>query len=63
MEVLAMDKVMQIVNFLVVNYQAIITAVVSILTSIIAVSLLIPGDQPEKALQGIADFLSKFSKK
>lgn len=34
-----------------------------VLTGLIGLSLLIPGDQPEKALQSLLDFLKKFSKK
>lgn len=58
-----MDVVIKIVNWLVANYQVCITALVGILSGIIAICMLIPGEQPEKALQGIVDFLSKFSKK
>jgi hypothetical protein len=35
----------------------------SLLSAVIAIALVIPGDQPEKALQGVVDFLKKFSKK
>jgi hypothetical protein len=34
-----------------------------LIVAIIAVCMLIPGDQPEKTLQKIVDILSKFSKK
>ncbi len=34
-----------------------------VLTGLIGISLMIPGDQPEKALQAILDFIKKFSKK
>lgn len=40
-----------------------LAAVMSVLGALIALFLLIPGDQPEKALQGVLDFVSKFSKK
>ena len=36
---------------------------VAALTALIAVFMLIPGDQPEKALQKVVDFLAKFSRK
>jgi hypothetical protein len=58
-----MDKVLQIFNFIATNYQAIISALIGILSSIVAIALMIPGDQPEKTLQSIVDFLAKFSKK
>lgn len=49
--------------FIAQNYQPILASILGILSGLIAIFLLIPGDQPEKALQGIVDFLSKFSKK
>lgn len=54
---------MKVVEFIVANYQAIISAIVALLSGVIAVCLLIPGDQPEKFLQSAVDFLSKFSRK
>lgn len=41
----------------------ILGAVTALLTALIGLFMLIPGEQPEKFLQGIVDFLSKFSKK
>lgn len=35
----------------------------SLLVAIIAIALVIPGDQPEKFLKQVVDFISKFSKK
>lgn len=58
-----MDKLISVFNFIVQNYQAILTALIALLTGVIGVCLLIPGDAPEKQLQGIVDFLAKFSKK
>jgi hypothetical protein len=40
-----------------------IAAFVAVLTALIGFFMLIPGEQPEKALQAVVDFLSKFSKK
>lgn len=34
-----------------------------IISGIIGISLIIPGEQPEKFLQGALDFLKRFSKK
>lgn len=58
-----MDTLMIIFNFIMTNYPAILSGVTAVLTGVIAISMIIPGEQPEKALQGIVDFLSKFSKK
>jgi type VI protein secretion system component VasF len=38
-------------------------AATALLTAVIAVASLIPGDEPEATLQKIVDFLSKFSRK
>lgn len=40
-----------------------IAAINAVLVALIALFLLIPGEQPEKALQGVVDFIAKFSKK
>lgn len=57
------SKMLNVLNFIALNYQTLLAAAIMILTGIITISLVIPGDQPEKALQGVVDFLSKFSKK
>ena len=38
-------------------------AITALLTAVIAIAQLIPGDQPEKFLQGVVDVISKFSRK
>lgn len=38
-------------------------AITALLTAVIAIAQLIPGDQPEATLQKVVDFLSKFSRK
>jgi len=53
----------QAAQFIVLNYQIIITGVMGILMGVITICMLIPGEQPEKFLQGVVDFLAKFSKK
>ncbi len=58
-----MNTLIEIINFIASNYQAILTGVVGILTGLTAIALVIPGDQPEKFFQGITEFLTKFSKK
>lgn len=45
------------------DWLAWVGATTALLTAVIAVCQLIPGDQPEKTLQTIVDFLSKFSRK
>lgn len=58
-----MDTVLQWLQWAIANGPNFVTALVSVLTAVIAVCLLIPGEQPEKFLQGVVDFLSKFSVK
>lgn len=58
-----MTTFLSIIKFITSNYQGIISAVVATLTGIISICLFIPGPQPEKFLQGVVDFISKFSKK
>lgn len=41
----------------------VITTVVTVLTAVIGVALTIPGDEPERTLQKVVDFLSKWSRK
>ena len=43
--------------------QEILTHVVVILSALIAIAMVIPGDEPEKSLQKVLDFIKKFSKK
>jgi uncharacterized membrane protein len=54
---------MDILNNILNNWQSYLGALSAILVAAIAVASLIPGDEPEKTLQKIVDFLSKFSKK
>ena len=58
-----MEGFLSVINFITSHYQAILAAVTGFLAGLIGICLLVPGDQPEKALQGILDFLSKFSRK
>lgn len=54
---------MEWVTWLLTNYQALISGVIAVLTAVITLCLIIPGEQPEKTLQGWVDFLTKFSRK
>lgn len=53
---------MQYITWLLANYQALIAALVAAMTALIALFMIIPGDQPEKALQAAVDFIKKFSR-
>lgn len=52
-----------LIAWIVAHYQDVITSVSAVCTALVALFMLIPGDQPEKFLQGVVDFLSKFSRK
>jgi hypothetical protein len=54
---------MQYIAWLIENFQPLIVALNGALVAVIALFLIIPGDQPEKFLQGIVNFLGKFSAK
>lgn len=58
-----MEKILEIGKWLLVHGPEILSALSAVLSAIIALCMLIPGDQPEKALQGIVDFIAKFSRK
>lgn len=54
---------MEILAYIAAHGAEIVSAVVALLSGVIAVCLLIPGDSPEKQLKSVVDFLAKFSKK
>lgn len=58
-----MENLLSIINLGVAHLPEIITAIIGLLTGIIGICLLIPGEQPEKALQAVVTFISQFSKK
>ena len=54
---------MEALNWFMANYEMIISNAVIVVSALMAVALAIPGEQPEKTLKAISDFLAKFSKK
>lgn len=54
-----MDQILVIIS----KVPEYLNLVIPVLAAIIAVCLVIPGEQPEKFLQSAVDFLKKFSKK
>ena len=58
-----MDVVLQLIGWATANGPQFISALIGFLSAVIAVCLLIPGEQPEAFLQKVVDFLAKFSKK
>jgi hypothetical protein len=58
-----MQTAIDIFGWLALNWQALLAGVNGVFAALIVICLLIPGEQPEKFLQAIVDFLAKFSKK
>lgn len=58
-----MDTIMSVVTWITTNFQPVVNSLIAMLSGLVAICLLIPGEQPEKFLQSVVDFLTKFSKK
>ena len=58
-----MDQAIEIIGDIVQKAPAYIAALVAVLSALIGLFMLIPGDQPEKALKKILAVLTKFSRK
>ena len=54
---------MDILNNIINNWQAYLGAISAVLVAAIAVAAMVPGDEPERSLQAVVDFISRFSKK
>jgi len=54
---------MDILNNILNNWQAYLGALSAVLVAAIAVASMIPGDQPERSLQLVVDFIARFSAK
>lgn len=50
-------------NWVIASGPNLVAAVSAVVVGLIGLFLLIPGEQPEKALQAVVDFLAKYSKK
>jgi hypothetical protein len=58
-----MEKLIVLVSWIVSEGPTLLGSLIGVLTSLIAFFLLIPGEQPEKALKKAVEFLSKYSRK
>lgn len=54
---------MELVTWLIVNLPAILGYAAAILTGLIGIFMLVPGDEPEATMRKIVDMIEKFSKK
>jgi len=52
-----------IIKWISENGVATVAVTVALINAIIGIAMMIPGDQPEKFLQSVVDFIGKFSKK
>ncbi len=58
-----MAGISDLISWILTHYQEVIAASSGVVLALIALAVVIPGDQPEKFLQGVADFLAKISRK
>lgn len=58
-----MEKAMEAGKWLVAHWAEVLGAVSALLSALIALFMLIPGEQPEKALKAIVDVIAKLSRK
>jgi len=58
-----MAKLLEIAQWIMAHGLEVVAALHAILAALIAFFMVIPGDQPEKALQGVVDFIARFSRK
>lgn len=58
-----MEKLIIAGQWLVAHGPDVVSGLVGVLSGVIAISLMIPGEQPEKALKSVVEFLTKFSRK
>ncbi len=55
-------NMLQILSLVYAQLPQIVMAANGLVAALIAVFILVPGDQPEKALQSIVDFIAKLSR-
>lgn len=54
-----MDKCLRIINWIISNHKKVVTILITVLTAILSILILIPGDQGEATIQSVIDFLQK----
>jgi len=54
---------MDVINNIAAHWQEYVGILTAVLTAAIAVATVIPGDEPERTLQKIVDFISSISRK
>lgn len=54
---------MDVITYITTHFQEILAALGGLLSSLLVIAMLIPGEQPDKFLQSAVDFIVKFSRK
>lgn len=54
---------MELITWLLANYQMILANLVLIAGALMAIFMAIPGEHPDKEIKAFLDFISKFSRK
>lgn len=52
---------MDIINWLLTNYQMILSALVAVISAVMAIAMIVPGPQPEKFLESLLEWINKLS--
>jgi hypothetical protein len=58
-----MEQVVAVGEWLVLYGPDVVAAVVAMLSGIMGIAMLVPGDEPEATLKKVADWLAQFSRK
>jgi len=58
-----MEQVVAVGEWLVLHGPDVVAAVVAMLSGIMGIAMLVPGDEPEATLKKVADWLAQFSRK
>jgi hypothetical protein len=58
-----MEGLVKFFKYVSENWDLLLGSVNALIFAMISIALMIPGEQPEKFLRGVVDFLSKLSRK
>lgn len=58
-----MQSALEVGKFLFAHGQELVSGAAAVCAGLVAIFLLIPGEQPEKAIKAVGEFLAKFSRK
>lgn len=58
-----MNSILDLVHGLLGNWDSLLGKASAIVAALLSIAMIIPGDQPDKVLQSLLDFIKKYSKK